>query len=210
MPLPPNAFLQPRQQGRGRLRADQVAVALGSALFLAACDVPNRLDVREIARDAAGTSAEARLPPPGLDRPGPNLASVPPVPERPDLTTRMRITQGLEQARAASEIPVPERRRSAPLVEPGAPGQPPIPARPPAPPRLSRATPIPWTLPAGATGADAPQANPAPGDFPQPGEVPAAPGAELLVPGAAPLAPAPDLLSPGAPPPGPPPALLSR
>jgi hypothetical protein len=207
LPLTPDAFSQPRPQGRGRLRADQAPVILLCALLAAGCEVPNRLDLRAMARDASGAAAEARLPPPGLDRPTPNLASVPPIPERPDQTTRMRITQGLEQARAASETPVPERRANAPLTEPGAPGQPPIPARPPAPPRLSRATPIPWTLPAGAT---APVASPAPGDFPQPGAVPAAPGAELLVPGAAPSAPAPDLLAPGAPPPPPPPALISR
>ncbi len=178
-------------------------LALG--LLLAGCEVPNRLDVRAIGRDASGAAGEARLPPPGLDRPSPNLASVPPIPERPDLTTRMRITQGLEQAIAASATPVPERRAAAPLTEPGAPGQPPVPARPPAPPRLSRAMPIPWTLPAGAAE---PVGDPASADFPQPGAVPAAPGAELLVPRAAPAAP--DLLAPGGPPPAPPPALLSR
>jgi hypothetical protein len=151
------------------------------------------MDLRAMLRDASGAAAEARLPPPGLDRPSPNLASVPPIPERPELSARSRITAALERDRAASETPIPAPRAAAPLSGPAAAGEPPVPARPPAPPRLARAAPIPWTAPVAPA---APAADPAPADFPQPGAVPAAPGVELF--------------APGAPPPPPPPALLSR
>jgi hypothetical protein len=192
LPPTPDAFPQPAPQGRGRPRADQAPLWLLLALFCAGCEVPNRMDVRAMLRDASGAAAEARLPPPGLDRPSPNLASVPPLPERPELSARERITAALQRDRAASETPIPAPRPAAPLAGPAAAGEPPVPARPPAPPRLARAAPIPWDRPAPADAA----AAPAPEAFPQPGAPPAAPGAELL--------------APGAPPPPPPPALLSR
>ncbi|MCX8132657.1 MAG: hypothetical protein N3D18_01685 [Roseococcus sp.] len=191
MPPTPDACPQPVAQGRGRPRADQAALWLLIALVCAGCDAPARLDLRAMLRDATGAAAEERLPPPGLDRPFPHLASVPPVPERPDPATRQRITEALQRDRAASETPVPASRAAAPLTEPEAPGAPPLPARPPAPPRLARAAPIPWAAPA-APGA--PPGGGVPGDVPEPREVPAAPPEELLAPGAPP----------------PPPALLSR
>jgi hypothetical protein len=170
-------------------------------LLLPACEVPGQLNARLLGRDISGAAQEARLPPPGLDRPFPNLASVPPIPERPNPATRLAITQGLQAQRDLLVTPLPDRRADAPLTEGPATGQPPIPARPPAPAVLARAPVIPWTIQA-ATPASAPASAPAPGRAPapeppldagiEPGEVPALPSADLL--GAPP--PLPSVLAP--------------
>jgi hypothetical protein len=70
-------------------------------LALGGCAVPSQLDLRNLGRDASGAAMDARLPPPGMDRPAPNLASVPPVPQRPDAATRSAVTNRLEEDRAA-------------------------------------------------------------------------------------------------------------
>ncbi len=172
-------------------------------LLLPACEVPGQLNARLLGRDISGAAQEARLPPPGLDRPFPNLASVPPIPERPNPATRLAITQGLQAQRDLLVTPLPDRRADARLLEGAATGQPPIPARPPAPPVLARAPVIPWTIQA-ATPASAPApgrgpalAAPAAAEPPldpgiAPGEVPALPSADLL--GAPP--PLPSVLAP--------------
>jgi hypothetical protein len=160
--------------------------------LLAACDPPARADVRAVTRELAGFGQDARLPPPGLDRPSPNLASVPARPEPPNRAARDAITDGLRAAREASRTPLePGLAAASPRFAP-APGAPPLPATPPAPPRLATAPAIPWTpvtvpVPEAATPA------------PELGPVPAAPAPELLAP-AAPAA---------APPAAPPPALLA-
>ena len=173
-------------------------------LLLPACEVPGQVNPRLLARDISGAAPEARLPPPGLDQPFPNLASVPPIPERPNPATRLAITQGLAAQRDALVEPLPARRADARLTEGATPGQPPIPARPPGPPILARAPAIPWTTP-GTTSGTTPPASAAPaGRTPAPeptaaeppitpGEVPALPSADLL--GAPP--PLPQGLAPG-------------
>lgn len=158
-------------------------LALALLALLAGCELPARADLRAVARELAGFGQEARLPPPGLDRPSPNLGSVPPRPEPPSRAAREAIMQELEAARAAARTPLePRAAGPAPRFAP-APGAPALPAAPPAPPRLATAPAIPWAA------APGPESAP-PG--PEPGPLPAPPPAELL-----------------APPPPPPPALLA-
>ena len=168
-----------------------------AALLLSGCAVPPQLNLRTIWRDASGANAEARLPPPGLDRPFPNLASVPPVPERPDFAARQAITRGLEAERALAAEQLAPGRRDAALSTSPIPGEPAIPARPPGPPPLARAAVVPWTttgaaVPIRPTPATAPASAP-PG---APTEAPAAPPPELITPGAVPELPSADLLAP--------------
>lgn len=180
-------------------RRQAQALALMTLLLLPACAVPGQLNPAMLGREIAGAAQETRLPPPGLDRPSPNLASVPPVPERPNPATRLAITQGLQAQRDLLVTPLPDRRADARLTEGAAAGQPPIPARPPAPAALARAPAIPWTSQNATPAAAAPtapgQTPPAPEAAPEsiaPGEVPALPSADLL--GAPP--PLPSVLAP--------------
>jgi len=169
-------------------------------LALTACEVPSQLNLRLIGRDISGAANEARLPPPGLDRPSPNLASVPPIPQRPDPAARLALTQQLQAQRDLLNTPLPAGRADAPLTEGPAEGQPRIPAAPPPTVALARAPVIPWTTQPPAQQAPARAAQPAPARAPSPeqitpGEVPALPTRDLL----APALPATDLLAPGQP-----------
>ncbi len=188
----PATFNQPPTQGRGRPAAGQARLCLLLLpLLLGACETPGQINPRLLARDISGAAGESRLPPPGVDRPFPNLASVPPIPERPDPAVRLAITTQLQIQRDQLTEPLPDRRRDTPLTEGAAGGQPPIAARPPSPAVLSRAPVIPWTvsgvpvaLPRGATAAPGstapPSAQPPEPEAPTPGEVPALPSADLL------------------------------
>jgi len=164
-------------------------------LTLAACEVPAQLNLRLIGRDISGAANETRLPPPGMDRPSPNLASVPPIPQRPDPAARLALTLGLQAQRDLLNIPLPEGRPDAPLTEGVAEGQPRVPAGPPRPAVLARAPFIPWTTQAPARAAQPAAANEPPPEQITPGDVPALPTADLL----APALPSPDLLAPAPP-----------
>lgn len=120
---------------------------------------------------------DARLPPPGMDRPTPNLASVPPIPQRPDAASRGAVTGQLEQDRAASLAPVAPRATPAGTL-PAVPGEPNIASAAPAPPRLAPAVQVPWVDPRGAPA------------------VPLEPSGQPLAPGAMPDLPPPELLAP--------------
>lgn len=205
-------------QARARAAARLFLAGLPLALALGGCATPAQINPRALGRDISGAAQDARLPPPGMDRPTPNLASVPPIPERPDLAAREALTRRLEAERGASREEIPVGRAQAPLNERDAPGQPPIPARPPAPPSLAAAPAIPWTPPrvapptpaASERGARPPELLAPEG--PTPGEIPALPAPELLAPAApvpgeaggspapsaVPPPPSPDLLAPPA------------
>jgi hypothetical protein len=167
--MPVGAFFGGR--GKVRFRRDQ-AIAAAACLLIGGCAVAERTEIAAIYRDATGAGLTAREPPPGLDRPTPNLATVPPRPQRPEASFRFGLTEELESARTRAAEPLPPRANPAP---PGAdaPGEPPIPGAPPAPPRLVRAPPVPWSAAAGAAPA---------------------PAAERVEPGAVPALPPPDLL----------------
>jgi hypothetical protein len=170
------------------LRPQARSITLLALLVLSGCAVPGQLDLRRVGRDISGAAQEARLPPPGLDRPPPNLASVPPIPERPNPATRLAVTQGLQAQRDLLNTPLPDRRADSPLAEGAAPGQPSIPAGPPRPAVLARAPVIPWTTgpalrPAASSQMPTPEASSPEARAPEsvtPGEVPELPSADLL------------------------------
>jgi hypothetical protein len=151
-------------------------------LLLGGCDVPAQANLRTLLRDASGATMETRLAPPGMDRPTPNLASVPPVAQRPDVALRTGVTSQLERDRAASLAALPPRATSAGPLPPS-PGSPAIAAAAPAPPALAPAAPVPWVAPRGA------------------GAVPLEPSGQPLAPGDVPSLPPPELLAPAPPPP---------
>ncbi len=174
-------------EGSDRSAADQARpLAFALLLLLGACD--GQTNPRALYRDMSGAGLASRGMPPGMDRRLPNLASVPPIPERPDSATRDALTRRLEAEREASTAAVPAARPQFPLTEPEVAGHPPIPARPPGPPVLAAAPAIPWA-PARATrpvpAAGEPSARP-----------PELLGPESVAPGAIPALPTPDLLAP--------------
>ena len=150
------------------------------------------------------THLEGREPPPGMDGPFPNLASVPPRPEPPSAETRQSLSDGLAADREQSRTPLglvgsagsapdagpppPPRLAAAPVIRPK-PGAPtpaaqPVPARPTAPPVAPE--------PAAVAPALPPAAQP---EAPAAAAPPPPPSPELLAP-APPPPPSRDLLAP--------------
>ena len=196
------------QEGRGSGAGDQAcpprrhalarafSMALPLVLTLSACsgDVPKDIDPRYWWRNVSGAYLDERQPPPGLDQPYPNLATVPARPVPPDAATRAAISASLAEDRAASS-----GFATRSVAVPGLPGAPAETAGPPAPPRLSaaplirfdqRGEPLPSGTPAQGRGAPARPAQAAP---PQPAGPPPAPLPELL---GLPPPPTQDLLAP--------------
>jgi hypothetical protein len=175
--------------GRGRgdqARAGRCAFLLLPVLALGACSggLPREIDPTVGVRNLFGAHLEGREPPPGLDQPYPNLASVPARPEPPDRATRGAISGGLAEDRERSRAPaVPSGARA---FEPG--------AGPPSPARIGSVPPVRLEVPRDA----APGAQPAQAP-PQPTAPPAARSPEMLAP---PPAPSGDLLAPPPPPAG--------
>src|SRR5690349_9808755 len=118
---------------------------LAACLALAACEIPKEVNPVEIYRQVSGEADAGRLPPPGLDQPFPNLASVPPRPERPAAATRDAISAALREDRAQSRGPLVLRTVPGPEPSRGAPGEPALPSGPPPRPALAAAPRIPWT-----------------------------------------------------------------
>lgn len=195
-----------------RRRAVLVGLAL-AGLLLVGCAVPKEINPVTIYREVSGQVDEGRRPPPGLDDPFPNLASVPPRPERPTAAAREAISAALADDRSNSRDPVVVRgpRGVAPGLGPlGAGGSPQRPS-------LAAAPLVPWTeVPGrgapgiGASGTGAPGTGapfgrrPENASAPRRGAEPATarpePSAPEL-PDTAPAAPPPDLLSRPPPPP---------
>lgn len=204
--------------------------AAALALLLGGCSVPDEVNPVQIYRRISGAADQGRPPPPGLDRPFPNLAQVPPRPERPPLAAREAVSGVLEADRGRSRTPLEPGPAGPGEQEPSfaaAPGNPPLPAGPPPRAALVGAAPIPWDLPPDALPAAAPRPLPGPAEAPRPLPGPAAmppaagaapaPGATTPaaalpeMPAAPPPPPSSDLLAPrpsAGPPPLPPPDLL--
>lgn len=171
-----------------RRGAAAAAVMLATAP-LPGCALPPEVNPVAIYNRISGADDAARLPPPGMDRPTPNLASVPPRPERPSPEVRAAITAGLAEDRARSRDPLVLRTVPAPGALGGARGEQPLPAGPPPRPMLSNAPRIPWSDPAPAPGPGpaAPAARtPAPAPPEMPERAPAPPPPDLLGPPPAP------------------------
>jgi hypothetical protein len=210
-----------------RLRSRNRAIAI-ALLMLAACDLPKEVDPVVIYREVSGIADAGRLPPPGLDQPFPNLAVVPPRPERPPLAAREAISAVLAEDRARSREPLPPSAGPpAHATAPPTPGTPPVPAGPPRGPDLVAVRPVPWTLPPARPILPAPRRpqvpsppTPSADDAPsRSGAARTAPAPRGGVPAASPLpdmpatppaAPPAELLAPGSgPPPPPSPDLLA-
>jgi hypothetical protein len=133
-----------REIGWAARRGGVMVAALG--LLLGGCAVPKEVNPVEIWRRVSGAADEGRLPPPGMDLPSPNLASVPPRPERPTPESRAALTAALAADRASSREPIILRQ-----VPDGStttvPGSPPVPGAPPRPPALAAAPMIPLNQP---------------------------------------------------------------
>lgn len=207
--------MQRTRQGRGSGVRAAAAAAIAACLGLAACSMPKEVNPVWIAREISGAADADRPPPPGLDQPFPNLASVPPRPERPPAATREAISAALREDRALSRGPLVLRSVPGPEGFPApAPGEPALPSGPPPRPALAGAPRIPWTEapPPSAPRPTAPAAAPAsrpgsatpvlpemPREAPPPpppdllGGPPAPPGSDLL---GIPPPPGPDLLAP--------------
>jgi hypothetical protein len=160
-------------------------MGLALTLALAGCEIPKEINPVHIYRELSGAAEADRLPPPGLDRPRPNLASVPPRPERPPPEVRDAISAALAADRARSREALAARTGRARPV----PGDAAWPAAPPLRPALAAAPAIPWAEPAPRSRPADPAAAPtAPAQtVPEPVALPA-------MPDFAPPPPPPDLL----------------
>ncbi|TCZ66672.1 hypothetical protein [Roseicella aquatilis] len=176
-----------RQPEAGRVGRCIRAGAITLLLLAPGCSrLPSQLDPVDFWSRFTGRADQNRLPPPGLDRPVPSLASVPPRPERPPIELRSAITEALSDDRASSREPLVLRTVPAPGAAPATPsGDPSMPGTPPPRPALAAAPAIPWAAPAPRPEAPGrrPEAAPATPALPDmPRQAPAAPPPELLGP----------------------------
>ncbi|RAI58916.1 hypothetical protein DOO78_10215 [Roseicella frigidaeris] len=159
---------------------------LATVGLLAACAVPPEVNPVAIYNRVSGADDAARLPPPGMDGPTPNLASIPPRPERPSPEFRQAVTDSLARDRTQSRDPLVLRGTPAPPAAGPSPGSPPVPAAPPPRASLAAAPPVPWAegpaTPRAPAGALRPSAPAAPRLPEVPDEAPAAPPPDLLGP----------------------------
>jgi hypothetical protein len=194
-------------KARGSPRADQAraATALALIVLLPACsDRWAELDPRPVVANIFGAHLEGREPPPGLDQPWPNLASVPPRPEPPSAEARAaldaRLAEDRERSRTpqlpslAPRLPSPTGAPPPPLLA-AAPTIRPAPPIAPAPPAAPAALPAPSPAPPPASAAPAAIPAPAPA-----APEPPAPAMRAPDPVAPPPPPTPDLFAPPPPP----------
>ncbi len=202
--------LEHRRHDLAARRRPLVPAGAGRALaclLLAGCEVPKEINPVTIYREVTGLSDAGRRPPPGLDDPFPNLASVPPRPDRPAPAARQALSAALAEVRSNSREPLVLRSVPAgpgAAMPMGAAGQPGMPAEPPSRPVFAAVPRVPW--------GEAPAARPrdAAGGRAVPDQATARPEPQLPeMPDTAPAAPPPDLLRApgpglsGAPPPPP-------
>jgi hypothetical protein len=195
-----------REIGQAARRGGAMAVVLG--LLLGGCGIPDDVNPVVIWNRVSGASDEGRLPPPGMDLPSPNLASVPPRPERPPPESRAAVTAALAADRASSRDPVilrqlPGGPAGGPVTT--APGSPPVPGAPPRPAALAAAPVIPWNQPPFQPRTTRPEVPASAAPALRPGAAPPPPPRALVpepepampeLPDEAPAPPPPDLLGP--------------
>ncbi len=176
-----------KSQPRGLSRANQARCCAVLALLLAGCETEPGQAVTKFWDRAWGPATEGRPAPPRADAPFPNLGTVPPRPQTPDMASREALAAGLVQQREASREPL------GALPGAAARGAPPPPALAPALSGLAIPAPA-----ATAPGEPAPQATPAQpaAPAPEPAGIPAPP---IIAPAGIPAPPA--LAPAGAPPP---------
>jgi hypothetical protein len=174
-------------QPRWRSRANQARFCVLLALLLPGCQTEPGQNVAKFWNRAWGPENEGRPAPPNADAPFPNLGTVPPRPEIPDMATREALAARLVQQREASRAPLGALPGAAPRLGPPPPAL--------APPLASIASPRPAPPPALAVTPQ--QATPTPVTAPEPSGIPAPP---MIAPSGI---PAPPMLTPAGPPPPP-------
>ena len=163
--------------------------------MLAGCQTEPGQAVVKFWDRAWGPATEGRPAPPNANAPFPNLGTVPPRPETPDMAVREALAAQLVQEREASREPLGALPGDVPPLGPPPPALAPALAGMaiPAPAIAAPATP---TAPAGPI-ATPEQVAPAPVALPEPSGIPAPP---MIAPGSI---PPPPMLTPSAPPPPP-------
>ena len=174
-------------QPRWRSRANQARFCVLLALLLPGCQTEPGQAVAKFWDRAWGPANEGRPAPPNANAPFPNLGTVPPRPEIPDMATREALAARLVQQREASREPLGALPGAAPRLGPPPPAL--------APPLASIASPPPAPPPALAVTPQ--QATPTPVTAPEPSGIPAPP---MIAPSGI---PAPPMLTPAGPPPPP-------
>ena len=172
-------------QPRWRRIANQAQLCALLALLLAGCSTEPGQTVGKFWDRALGPANEGRPAPPGAGVPFPNLGTVPPRPQTPDMAAREALAAGLVQQREASREPLGALAGGAPR------GAPPPPALAPALAGMA--------IPAPAIAAPAPPVAPNTPQqaAPEPAGIPAPP---VLAPAGI---PSPPVLAPAGPPPPP-------
>ncbi len=174
-------------QPKWRSRANQAQLCALLGLMLAGCQTEPGQKVAKFWDRAWGPATEGRPAPPNADAPFPNLGTVPPRPETPDMATREALATRLVQQREASREPLGALPGGAPR------GAPPPPALAPA---LAGMAIPPPAIAAPAAPSAPQQAAPSPVAAPEPAGIPAPP---VIAPAGI---PAPPVLAPaGTPPP---------
>jgi len=162
----------------------------------------------EFLRNIRGDGLNGREAPPGLDGAYPNLARVPPRPERPPAAARDALSAALLREREMAGAPI-RAGQPVPPRPPGLEGSMAVPETAPAPVALTAAPRVPWEVPAPAPrGAPAAVPVPARPALPAPATPTAPPATRVPSPSATPRAPAaatapPAVTMPDAPPPPP-------
>jgi hypothetical protein len=176
-------------QPRWRSKANQARFCALLALMLAGCQTEPGQAVAKFWDRAWGPATEGRPAPPGATAPFPNLGTVPPRPETPDLASREALADRLVQQREASRVPLGALPGAVPRLGPPPPAL--------APALAGMAIPAPAMPAERAAPAVAPQQpTPAPAALPEPSGIPAPP---MIAPAGIPAPPA--LAPAGAPPP---------
>lgn len=176
-------------QPRWRSRANQARFCVLLALMLPGCQTEPGQAIAKFWDRAWGPATEGRPAPPNANAPFPNLGTVPPRPEIPDMASREAMASALKQEREASREPLGDLPDAAPRLGP------PPPALAPALAGIAIPAPAVPAEPA-APAAMPQQATPAPAALPEPAGIPAPP---VIAPAGI---PAPPMLAPaGVPPP---------
>ena len=176
-----------KAQPKWRSKANQAQLCTLLGLMLAGCQTEPGQAVAKFWDRAWGPATEGRPAPPNADAPFPNLGTVPPRPETPDMATREALATRLVQQREASREPLGALPGGAPR------GAPPPPALAPA---LAGMAIPPPAIAAPAAPSAPQQAAPSPVAAPEPAGIPAPP---VIAPAGI---PAPPVLAPaGTPPP---------
>ncbi|MFN6266244.1 MAG: hypothetical protein ACK45D_08395, partial [Alphaproteobacteria bacterium] len=105
-----------KAQPKWRSKANQAQLCTLLGLMLAGCQTEPGQAVAKFWDRAWGPATEGRPAPPNADAPFPNLGTVPPRPETPDLAAREALAARLVQQRDAARAPLGAWAGAAPRL----------------------------------------------------------------------------------------------